>query len=115
MLADDDSRFLAALAASLESDGRFEVVGLAGNGEEAFQIGCWQEPDVIVMDVEMPILGGVEASRLLRQSRPRTCVLMVSGEPDLVAHRASAPPFVSKGDFDAIPDAIARIAARQPA
>jgi len=41
-------------------------------------MGCWHEPNVIVMDVEMPIIDGLEAARLLRKSRPRTCVLMVS-------------------------------------
>ena len=79
VLADDDPAFLEALAVALELDGRFEVVGMAGDGGEAFQLGCWQEPDVVVMDAEMPRIDGWEAARLLSQSRPRTCVLMVSG------------------------------------
>src|SRR4051794_41180305 len=112
VLADDDPRFLEALAVALEADGRFEVVGLAGNGAEAFQLGCWQEPDVVVMDVEMPVIDGIEAARLLRQSRARACVLMVSGGEDVVAHRmkAGAAAFVSKTDFDTIPDVLAQLA-----
>jgi len=113
VLADDDPSFLDALATAMEDDGRFEVVGLAGNGAEAFQLGCWQEPDVVVMDVAMPVIDGIEATRLLRQSRPRACVLMVSGSDEVLAHRAStvgANAFVSKSDFDAIPDLVAQLA-----
>jgi len=113
VLADDDPRFLEALAAAMEADGRFEVVGLAANGEEAFQLGCWQEPDVVVMDVEMPVIDGIKAAELLRQSRPRSCVLMVSGADDVFAHRdvgELADAFVSKTDFDEIPEVVARLA-----
>jgi DNA-binding NarL/FixJ family response regulator len=100
VVADDDPGFLEAVAAALENDGRFEVVGLASDGEEAFQLACWQEPDVVVMDIGMPKIGGVEATRLLRRSRPRICVLMVSGEePERLneARRAGAVGFVAKG------------------
>jgi DNA-binding NarL/FixJ family response regulator len=99
VVADDDPGFLEAVAAALEGDGRFEVVGLAADGEEAFQLACWQEPDVVVMDIGMPKIGGVEATRLLRRSKPRICVLMVSGEePERLseARRAGAVGFVSK-------------------
>jgi DNA-binding NarL/FixJ family response regulator len=112
VLADDDPGFLEALAAAMEADGRFEVVGLAGNGAEAFQLGCWQEPDVVVMDVEMPVIDGLKAAELLRQSRPRACVLMVSGSDEVIAHSASADvaaAFVSKADFDEIPETVARL------
>jgi DNA-binding NarL/FixJ family response regulator len=113
LIADDDPGFLEALATAMEADGRFEVVGLAGNGAEAFQMACWHEPNVIVMDVEMPVIDGIEAARLLRESRPRTCVLMVSGGDEAVAHHASttgAATFVSKSKFDSIPNAVARLA-----
>ena len=113
VLADDDPGFLEALATTMEADGRFEIVGLAANGEEAVQLGCWQDPDVVVMDVEMPLLDGVAAARLLRESRPRVCVLMVSGADDVVAHRSGAidvDAFVSKASFDRILDVVLRLA-----
>jgi DNA-binding NarL/FixJ family response regulator len=110
VVADDDPGFLEAVALALEGDGRFEVVGLAADGEEAFQLACWQEPDVVVMDIGMPKIGGVEATRLLRRSKPRICVLMVSGEAHErldEARRAGAVGFVSKArTLDELGDAI---------
>lgn len=114
VLADDDPAFLEALAVALETDGRFEVVGMAGDGGEAFQLGCWQEPDVVVIDAEMPRIDGWEAARLLRQSRPRTCVLMVSGaDQEVLAHRAGSigvSAFLSKTSLDEIVVAVAALA-----
>jgi DNA-binding NarL/FixJ family response regulator len=107
VLADDDPGYLESLAAAMEADGRFEVVGLAANGEEAFQVACWQEPDVIVLDVEMPVLTGFEAARLLRQSRPRTCVLMVSGADEVVAHDETLGAVVGKFDMQRVIDVAA--------
>ena len=116
VLADDDPAFLEALAVALELDGRFEVVGMAGDGGEAFQLGCWQEPDVVVMDAEMPRIYGWEAARLLSQSRQQTCVLMVSGaDREVIAHRADSigvSAFLPKTSIDEIVDAIAALAVR---
>ena len=80
VVADDDSLFAEALAQLLEADGRFEVIGIAANGEQAVQLACWHDPDLVVMDVRMPVMDGVEATRALSASRPRVCVLLVSGE-----------------------------------
>jgi DNA-binding NarL/FixJ family response regulator len=114
VLADDDPAFLESLAVALESDGRFEVIGMAGDGGEAFQLGCWQEPDVLVMDAEMPRIDGWEAARLLRQSKARTCVLMVSGvDQDVLAHRARSmgvSAFLAKTSVDEIVNAVAGLA-----
>lgn len=100
VIADDDERFAASLAALLEADGRVEVVGIAANGEEAVQLAVWQDPDVVLMDVAMPRLDGIEATRLVRESRPRLCILMVSGdESEAVrdrARRAGAAGFIPK-------------------
>jgi DNA-binding NarL/FixJ family response regulator len=114
VLADDDPAFLEALAVALERDGRFEVIGLAADGGEAFQLGRLLEPDVVVMDGEMPRTDGWEAARLLRESNARTHVLMVSGAaPDVVAHRAASvgvSAFLSKTSFDEILNAVAELA-----
>jgi DNA-binding NarL/FixJ family response regulator len=114
VLADDDPAFLEALAAALEQDGRFEVIGLAADGGEAFELGRSLEPDVVVMDGEMPRIDGWEAARLLRESDAPTRVLMVSGaDPEVVAHRAASVgffAFVAKTSFDEILDAVAALA-----
>jgi DNA-binding NarL/FixJ family response regulator len=114
VLADDDPAFLEALAVALERDGRFEVIGLAADGGEALQLGRSLEPDVVVMDGEMPRIDGWEAARRLRESNARTHVLMVSGaDPDVVAHRAASvgvSAFLSKTSFDEILDAVAVLA-----
>jgi DNA-binding NarL/FixJ family response regulator len=79
VIADDDDKFASGLATLLEADGRVEVIGIAGNGQEAVELACWQDPDIVVMDFQMPVLDGIKATRLVRQSRARVCVLMISG------------------------------------
>jgi len=114
VVADDDESFAHSLATLLETDGRFEVVGVAANGEQAIQLGIWHDPDVVVMDVRMPIIDGIEATRLLRRSRPRTCVLMMSGDTSdrsQEAIAAGAADVVHKRTVGAeMLDAIARAA-----
>src|SRR2546430_16821619 len=63
LLAEDDPGFAAALAALFDHDDEVELVGLAGNGEEAVAKALRLRPDVVAMDVEMPLLGGVAAAR----------------------------------------------------
>ena len=116
VLADDDPGFLDALATAMETDGRFEIVGLAGNGAEAFQLGCWQDPDVVVMDVNMPRLGGIEAARLLRESKPGSRVLLVSSEaPEVVAHCATGvgDRIMPKADLYEVLESVVQLAGKR--
>jgi DNA-binding NarL/FixJ family response regulator len=76
LVAEDDAAFRAALAALLRADGRFDVVGEAANGREAIELARELRPDAVVMDIEMPDLDGVEATRELA---PRVPVLAISG------------------------------------
>ena len=76
MIAEDDCAFRASLAALLHADGRFEVVGEAGNGREAIELTRELHPDAVVMDIEMPDVDGVEATRELAPAVP---VLAISG------------------------------------
>ena len=75
LLAEDDASFSKALEAVLHADGRFEVVGRARNGREAVALARKLKPDAVVMDIEMPEVDGVEATRQL-QPLP---VLAISG------------------------------------
>jgi DNA-binding NarL/FixJ family response regulator len=79
LLAEDDEAFLASLETVLTEDGRFEVVGRAHNGREAVELARKLKPDAVVMDIEMPEVDGVEATRQLQRRRPAVPVLAVSG------------------------------------
>jgi DNA-binding NarL/FixJ family response regulator len=80
LLVDDDELFLELLTLLLERAGdEFEVVGRATNGAEAVGQAAALSPDVIVMDVDLPVFDGIEAARLVHEREPETRVLLVSG------------------------------------
>jgi DNA-binding NarL/FixJ family response regulator len=79
IVAEDDDEFLDALNGVLEDDGRFEVVGRARNGREAVDLAAHLDADAVVMDIEMPVCDGVEATRLLHEQAPDLPVVAVSG------------------------------------
>jgi DNA-binding NarL/FixJ family response regulator len=115
LIADHDEQFAASLATLLEADGRVEVIGIAATGEEVVQLAVWHDPDIVLMDVAMPGIDGVEATRLVRESRPRVCILMVSGtESEEVrdqARQAGAACLMHKSRVrDELVDAILELA-----
>ena len=65
LLVDDQALVRSGFRVILETQADFEVVGEAANGEEAVRLAASLAPDVICMDVEMPIMNGIEASRLI--------------------------------------------------
>jgi two-component system response regulator DesR len=89
LLVDDDPRFVEALATILALDERIEVIGRAGDGAEAVALAVEYRPDVVFMDVHMPVMDGFEATRRIRKAVPGTDVffLTASGGAD-VADRA---------------------------
>ena len=98
VLVDDDSGYIAALEALLGYERGFDVVGTARNGREAVAVVDAVRPDVVVMDIDMPVMDGVEATRLVAT---RTAVLLISGdEYDRVAdgRAAGAVAFLRKQD-----------------
>lgn len=100
LVAEDDATFLDAIALLLEQDDRFMVAGRARNGQEAVELAEAVSPDAVVMDIEMPVLDGVEATRRLRGSRPELPIVAVSGhdyeERVLEIRRAGANDYVRK-------------------
>jgi DNA-binding NarL/FixJ family response regulator len=79
LIADDHRLFAEALAAILATDDRFEVVGQAYNGEKAVELATAEKPDVVVMDIQMPKLDGVEATKRIKKKRRSAQVLMLTG------------------------------------
>jgi DNA-binding NarL/FixJ family response regulator len=99
VIADDDESFAELVAAMLHDRPELEVIGIAKDGEEAVQLACWQDADIVLMDVDMPRIDGIVATRLVREARPRMCVLMLSGaDPERIeeARAAGAIGYVNK-------------------
>lgn len=114
LVAEDDESFLDAIALLLERDGRFTVTGRARNGEEAVELAERLTPDAVVMDIEMPVLDGVEATKRLRASRPELPIVAVSGhnyeERALEIRRAGANDYVRKARLaEELPRALAAV------
>jgi DNA-binding NarL/FixJ family response regulator len=100
LIADDHRLFAQALEAFLSNDERIEVVGKARDGEEAVKIARFKKPDVILMDIAMPKVDGVEATKRIRSNGGRPCVLMLTGSNstgDVArAREAGASAYVTK-------------------
>jgi DNA-binding NarL/FixJ family response regulator len=79
LIVDDQLLFRSGLAGLLQADGRVELVGQAANGREAVEAVALLKPDVVLMDVKMPDLDGVEATRQITSGHPGVKVLVVSG------------------------------------
>jgi DNA-binding NarL/FixJ family response regulator len=101
LIADDHPVVRDGLRAMLVSAGAAEVVGEAANGEQAVREAALCHPDVVVMDLAMPGLGGVEATRQIVRASPQVGVLVLTmhDEDDAVfaAMRAGARGYVLKG------------------
>jgi len=78
ILADDHTVMRAGLRALLERQPGLEVVGEAEDGRQTVELACAHVPDVVVMDIAMPILNGVEATRRLIRQQPTISVVILS-------------------------------------
>ena len=100
LLADDHRLFLNALQVALATVEWLEVVGCAANGEEAVELVGSLEPDIVLMDVSMPVLDGIAATRRIRERFPSSAVVILTGtfDPggDLRARDAGASGYIQK-------------------
>jgi DNA-binding NarL/FixJ family response regulator len=111
LIAEDDESFLDVIAVLLEQDDGFTVAGKARDGRETVALAERLSPDAIVVDIEMPVLDGVEATKLLRAAAPGLPIVAVSGhdyeERVLEIRRAGADDYVRKARLqDELPRAL---------
>ena len=78
LLVDDHRLVRDGLAAILEDETDITLVGMASNGQEALEAAQALQPDIILMDIDMPILNGIAATQLLTQQHPQIKVLMLT-------------------------------------
>ena len=100
LIADDHTLFAEALEAILATDDRIAVVGRAKNGEEAVELAGSLRPDVVLMDISMPVMDGIEATGRITAVDEDAVVLVLTGSDSPrdvdAARRAGATGYVTK-------------------
>ena len=112
---DDNAAFREALRDHLADDGRVEVIGVGANGAEALALVEELRPDVVSMDLEMPVMNGLEATRSIHERHPQTPVVVVSGssfvgDPDAVDRLGAAAVIPKQRAFAELAETILRLA-----
>lgn len=100
LIADDHPMFRFGLRALLQTEPGFEVVGEAQTGEEALELAATLEPDIILMDIQLPGINGIQATRRILERHPRIGVLIITMFEDetlFAAMRARAKGYLLKG------------------
>lgn len=103
LLVDDDARVRRVISTMLSRHSGWEICGEAGDGQQSVELARATNPDVVLMDVSMPGMNGLDAARILRRERPRVDVILVSqNDPKIISHQAAevgARAFCSKSDL----------------
>ena len=82
LIADDHDVVRSGLRVLLRSAPDFSIVGEAADGEEAVRLAAREKPDVVIMDISMPILDGIEATKLIKERQPEVKVVIMSVHED---------------------------------
>ncbi len=105
LIVDDHPPFRAGLRALLESTPSLTVVGDVGSGDEAIRLAAKLQPDVILMDIQMSAMNGIEATRLILATSPHIAILILTMFEDddfvFAALRAGARGYLLKGTMKA--------------
>jgi DNA-binding NarL/FixJ family response regulator len=100
LVADDDRLFRESVLALFWKEERIQVVGYASNGEEAVERASALRPDVVTMDLQMPVMGGLEATRIIAERLPDVRIVVVAAseysDQDRLAREAGAAAYVAK-------------------
>jgi two-component system NarL family response regulator len=100
LIVDDHALLRAGLRSSLGAEPDMEIVAAAANGQEAVELFRQHQPDIIVMDLKMPVMGGVEAIKAIRSQAPAARIVVLStyeGDDDIYrALQAGAASYLLK-------------------
>lgn len=115
VVVDDAADLRTLIGLSFKRDGRFEVLASVGDGRKAIDAVREHTPDVVLMDVSMPVMDGLTATRQLKQEFPHIPILILTGYGDArleeEAARAGADGFMDKSQpLKAVADALAALA-----
>ena len=112
LICEDDEPLATLVMETLDADGRFEVVARATNGDEAIRLAEEHTPDVVLMDIGMPGLDGIDATRAIRARNAGQHVVIYTGSGEYAdigrADEAGAAGFLHKEALTSpdLPDAI---------
>ena len=79
LIADDEPLFVEMVEALLADEEQIDVVASAQDGQEAVELARAHDPDVIVMDISMPVIDGIEATRQIHKDNPDARILILTG------------------------------------
>ena len=110
LLIDDNEAFLVLAGHLLQGNSRVQVIGRGFNGYDAVRLAESLKPDLILMDLSMPGMGGLQATRLIKAQDEPPLILITSHHDDAEhrehSARAGADGFLSKQDFDKKLDSV---------
>jgi NarL family two-component system response regulator LiaR len=120
LIVDDDPLARRAIRGALEGSEEFEISAEATTGADAIRLASSEHPEVVVMDVTMPGLDGIAATRRILRASPETKVIVFSATEDdelaLLSLRAGAWGYLTKGiDLAALPRVLKRVSAGEAA
>jgi two-component system, NarL family, nitrate/nitrite response regulator NarL len=100
LIVDDEPLFTEMLQALLQVEEGIEVVGKAQHGRQAVELAHDLDPDLIVMDVSMPVMDGIDATRAIRAQNPTATILILTGGSSITeidqARAAGAAAYLTK-------------------
>jgi two-component system, NarL family, invasion response regulator UvrY len=115
LVVDDSDAFLRAAASVVSASNRLRLVGSVTSGEEAIRLLPELKPDLVLLDVHMPGITGVEAARIIHRQHPEIVVVLMSATPEKLngtAHSTAAAALIDKAELH--PASLDRLLRHRP-